>query len=158
METIPEPRIIFTTPDGRQVDVSEHVTEISLIGPFSDEVIRVIKSVQPLLARNTQKATGHVVAQIESHYDTNIQETECDSPTGITVGLIDAIITNFNLLLERDLSPIEVQEAIKDLKSNSKVLSLLGRDTHIHCNVTRTLGDSETEWETIIHRELGASK
>lgn len=50
-------KIVITTPDGRQVDVSEHVTEISLIGTFPDEVIRVIEGIRPLLARNTQKAT-----------------------------------------------------------------------------------------------------
>lgn len=45
----------------------------------------------------------------------NISKTESDSPTGITVGLVDTIINSFNLLGERDLSPVDVQEAIKDL-------------------------------------------
>jgi hypothetical protein len=41
--------------------------------------------------------------------------TECDSETGKTVGLIDAIINSFQLLLDRDLKHAEVKEALKDL-------------------------------------------
>jgi enoyl-CoA hydratase/carnithine racemase len=55
--------------------------------------------------------------------------TDCRSETGITVGLIDAIITMVRLLAQRDLSAPEVQEALKDLRQDedlAKVLRVTG--------------------------------
>jgi hypothetical protein len=44
--------------------------------------------------------------------------TECRTPDGITVGLIDSINTACQLLVVRDLTALEVVEALKDLKSD----------------------------------------
>jgi hypothetical protein len=51
--------------------------------------------------------------------------TDCRSETGITVGLVDAVITMVRLLAQRDLSAPEVQEALKDLRSDEDLRSLL---------------------------------
>ena len=53
--------------------------------------------------------------------------TDCRSEVGITVGLIDTIITASRVLKERDLSDSEVQEALKDLREDWDMKSLLGR-------------------------------
>jgi len=45
-------------------------------------------------------------------------KTECRTPDGITVGLIDSINTVSQLLVVRDLSAPEVVEALKDLKAD----------------------------------------
>lgn len=42
-------------------------------------------------------------------------KTDCREETGITVGLIDSIITQCRILRKRNLSSKEVKEAIKDL-------------------------------------------
>jgi hypothetical protein len=52
--------------------------------------------------------------------------TDCRSETGITVGLIDAVITIVHLLAERDLSSPEVQEALKDLRQDEDLRKVLG--------------------------------
>jgi len=44
--------------------------------------------------------------------------TDCRNETGITVGLIDAIITLCRILKDRDLSPAEVQESLRDLAAD----------------------------------------
>jgi len=50
---------------------------------------------------------------------------ECKTETGITVGLLDAIITLANALEERDWSPIEVQEALKDIRANDNLHKIM---------------------------------
>lgn len=55
--------------------------------------------------------------------------TDCRDEVGITVSLIDAIIAQCRILKSRDLTPVEVQEAIKDLKNDEDlrhILSLYG--------------------------------
>jgi hypothetical protein len=52
--------------------------------------------------------------------------TDCRSETGKTVGLIDAMITLGQLLVERDLSAPEVQEALKDLRQNESLKKAMG--------------------------------
>jgi len=44
--------------------------------------------------------------------------TECHTPDGITVGLIDAIHTITQLLVVRDFSSREVREALKNLRDD----------------------------------------
>lgn len=51
--------------------------------------------------------------------------TDCREPIGITVGLIDGLIAIARVLRHRDLSPIEVQEALRDLQSDEDIAYLL---------------------------------
>jgi hypothetical protein len=51
--------------------------------------------------------------------------TDCRSETGVTVGLIDNIITICRVLKSRDMSPSEVQEALLDLGSDEDVAWLM---------------------------------
>lgn len=44
--------------------------------------------------------------------------TECRTPDGITVGLLDSINTIAQLLVIRDFSAPEVQEALRDLRDD----------------------------------------
>ena len=44
--------------------------------------------------------------------------TECRTPDGITVGLVDSINTICQLLVVRDFSAPEVIEALRDLKDD----------------------------------------
>jgi hypothetical protein len=41
--------------------------------------------------------------------------TDCRSETGVTVGLVDSLITTCRVLAPRDMQSVEVQEALKDL-------------------------------------------
>lgn len=43
------------------------------------------------------------------------KETECNSETGITIGLIDSLMTIAHVLVDRDRSSMEAHEAMKDL-------------------------------------------
>ncbi len=52
-------------------------------------------------------------------------KTDCREGIGITVGLIDSIITQCRLLNKRDLSSKEVQEALKDLIDDEDLKSIL---------------------------------
>lgn len=45
-------------------------------------------------------------------------KTECRTPDGITVGLIDSIHTITQLLVVRDFSAPEVVEALRDLRDD----------------------------------------
>lgn len=56
---------------------------------------------------------------------------DCDSEEGVTIGLIDAIITAAHVLRGRDLTSSGVQEAIMDLRSNWLVRSLMGIEERI---------------------------
>ena len=51
--------------------------------------------------------------------------TDCLAETGITVGLIDAIISIVRVLAIRDLSSYEVQQALFDLKSDEDLKRVL---------------------------------
>lgn len=51
-----------------------------------------------------------------------ITETDCREATGITVGLIDSLLTICRVLATRDLYPPEVQEALKDLGGDEDFL------------------------------------
>jgi hypothetical protein len=62
--------------------------------------------------------------------DATETHTDCRSETGITVGLIDAIITMVRLLAERDLETPEAQEALKDLRQDEDLAKVL-RETGI---------------------------
>lgn len=50
--------------------------------------------------------------------------TECGSETGVTVGIIDSIITSLHLLKGRDIKSKEVRESISDLCSHPMVEEL----------------------------------
>jgi hypothetical protein len=51
--------------------------------------------------------------------------TDCQTEDGITVGIIDSIITASHILSKRDLTSVDVFEAISDLKSQSFLVSLI---------------------------------
>lgn len=51
--------------------------------------------------------------------------TDCRSNTGVTVGIIDAIITLCRLLQGRDMDMPEVAEALKDIGSDEDFAWLL---------------------------------
>lgn len=50
---------------------------------------------------------------------------DCRSPEGITVGLIDALISISRILANRDLTPPGVQEALKDLAEDEDIAKVL---------------------------------
>lgn len=52
-------------------------------------------------------------------------ETDCRSEEGITVGLIDSIIAISRVLANRDFSSPSVIEALKDLREDSDLNSIL---------------------------------
>lgn len=64
----------------------------------------------------------------------NVSETDCRTETGITVGLIDAIITQCRVLKGRDLKKMEVKEALKDLFGDDDFNLLLNE----YVNILRT--------------------
>jgi hypothetical protein len=47
--------------------------------------------------------------------------TDCRSETGITIGLIDSIITTARVLRYRDITATEIQEALEDLRQDEDV-------------------------------------
>ena len=51
--------------------------------------------------------------------------TDCRSPEGVTVGLVDCIITAARVLRGRDLRAPAVVEALRDLRADEDVRSLL---------------------------------
>jgi len=65
-------------------------------------------------------ATDWIKAQLA-----NSTTTDCRGETGITVGLVDAIITMSRLLMQRDLSAPEIQEALKDLRQDEDLVKAL---------------------------------
>lgn len=54
--------------------------------------------------------------------------TDCRSEEGITVGLVDAIISISRVLAKRDLSPHAVQEALKDLAADEDARKIFGHE------------------------------
>lgn len=52
-------------------------------------------------------------------------ETDCRSDVGITVGLIDALITIARVLAHRDFTPPEVAEALMDLRDDEDLQRVL---------------------------------
>ncbi|MEU8196353.1 hypothetical protein AB0C10_21455 [Microbispora amethystogenes] len=56
---------------------------------------------------------------------TAIGTTDCRTPDGVTVGLVDGIIATARVLRERDLTSPAVREALRDLAEDEDVSSLL---------------------------------
>ncbi len=54
-----------------------------------------------------------------------ISKTDCRDTVGITVGLIDSIITISRILKDRDLQNKEVREALLDLRQDEDLKFLL---------------------------------
>ncbi len=54
-------------------------------------------------------------------------KTDCREETGITVGLIDSIITQCRLLRKRDLTSKEVKEALKDLLDDEDLTHIISK-------------------------------
>lgn len=59
---------------------------------------------------------------------------ECSSEEGITIGLIDTIMTAANALMYRDLKFPGVIEALKDLRSNESLRRLIVGDLGLNHN------------------------
>lgn len=53
--------------------------------------------------------------------------TDCRSDEGVTVGLIDSIISIMRVLVHRDMDAECVREALKDLREDEDVKTVLGR-------------------------------
>ncbi len=58
---------------------------------------------------------------------TTISETDCRSKEGVTVGLVDAVISLARVLRGRDLSNPAVVEALRDLASDEDVEWLIAQ-------------------------------
>jgi hypothetical protein len=54
-----------------------------------------------------------------------IINTDCRSDVGVTVGLVDSIITMARVLSKRDLDCTEAREALKDLAGDEDLLSII---------------------------------
>lgn len=54
--------------------------------------------------------------------------SECRAPDGITVGLVDAMITAARVLVGRDLTSPGVREALADLRQDNDVAALLAEE------------------------------
>lgn len=54
-----------------------------------------------------------------------VVKTDCQTETGITVGLIDTLLTVSNVLSRRDCTTPEAQAALRDLQSNAQLRALL---------------------------------
>lgn len=59
------------------------------------------------------------------HCEAAHTETDCRDEVGITVGLVDSIITSARVLRNRDVSPDDVKEALKDLASDEDLAWLI---------------------------------
>lgn len=53
------------------------------------------------------------------------QPTDCRSEAGVTIGLVDGIIATCRVLVARDLSAPEMREALKDLRADEDLRTLL---------------------------------
>ncbi len=62
---------------------------------------------------------------LEQEMKTKTTKTDCREEIGITVGLIDSIITQCRILKTRDLKSKAVQEALKDLYSDEDLKFIL---------------------------------
>lgn len=51
--------------------------------------------------------------------------TDCRSEEGVTIGLIDALITILRVLVQRDLTPLAVHEALLDLADDADLRQLV---------------------------------
>lgn len=50
---------------------------------------------------------------------------DCKSPEGITIGLIDSLMTIAHVVIERDWNTPAIQEALKDLSSDADIRALM---------------------------------
>lgn len=53
--------------------------------------------------------------------------TDCRSEVGVTVSLIDAMISIARVLVGRDMSSNEVQEALADLRDDEDIAAIVGK-------------------------------
>lgn len=56
----------------------------------------------------------------------SVNVIDCRSELGITVGLVDALISICRVLAKRDLSPRDVQEALRDMATDDDLKYILG--------------------------------
>ena len=71
--------------------------------------------------RQTPRDTPLYAAPPAPSHGGGVAHTDCRSEAGITVGLIDSIITSCRVLSSRDLTCEAVVEALRDLQSDSDV-------------------------------------
>lgn len=56
----------------------------------------------------------------------DVVTSDCRTETGITIGLIDSLITIARILVPRDLTDSHVVEALEDLASDEDVARIMG--------------------------------
>lgn len=71
-----------------------------------------------------------------------ITETDCRSEEGVTVGLIDSLISISRILSKRDMSSGAVQEALKDLHKDEDVDYIFRKTV---CLMNSVIGDQQTK-------------
>lgn len=84
-----------------------------------DQVIRHNNSTIETLWSKNQELTN----ELNAHKSTST--VDCRSEEGITTGCIDSIIAIARIAAKRDLTPEPVQEALKDLRHDEDLQSLL---------------------------------
>ena len=114
---------------GRNCRGGFHVDELDTLVPgWRDRVSYVAK----LEAR---------IAEFEAM--TGDHSIDCRSEVGVTIGLIDMMITAARVLASRDLSDANVIEALKDIRSDEDVrVVLTPSPTHISV---------ESDWRALLH-------
>ncbi|WP_053130881.1 hypothetical protein [Pseudomonas sp. MIACH] len=65
------------------------------------------------------------IDQINEGFCKPVTQTDCRTDVGVTVGLIDSIITTARVLSGRILDSVEVQEALRDFRADEDVRALL---------------------------------
>lgn len=77
----------------------------------------------------------------------NNEVVDCRSEAGITVGLIDALISVARVLAPRDFKNPEVQEALNDLAQDEDIQAILAAGLHARSQawIKRVLKEKETK-------------
>jgi len=83
------------------------------------ELQALLRKIWPLI--NGAKDAVHDEIKAAPSHGGGVAHTDCRSEDGITVGLIDSIITSCRVLSSRDLTCEAAVEALRDLRSDSDV-------------------------------------
>lgn len=86
--------------------------------------INLLKTVDVSYAANTQSPADRLPTEVQSPLFSGVPQS-CDSESGITVGLIDSILTAAKVLRNRSLTDKGVREALKDLADDADLRRLL---------------------------------
>lgn len=105
-----------------------HINEMSYQQedyPLYEKLVEIFN--KKYKADDFEQKTGLDGKQLIFDLDKNTidNHTDCRSDVGITTGLIDAMISICRILKERDMTPIEVKEALKDFQSDEDLNFIL---------------------------------